>query len=825
MQVAAPGTHVDDVACTHRELARGIGVLAAVLAGVALVFWVAANWPRMTPDARLTGVQGVLALLSCLAAGLAWRGRRGTGVVTGLAGLATGALLALVGQIYQTGADAWPLFLHWAVLILPWVALVRDGVLTLLWAALLNLALWLWLGALEPARPWLWALDGLPGFWPLVLNAVLLALAEWLLPFWHDPWRLLRRVLAAMTLAWAVALVAQAVWMDREDVAGLLLGGCVILGVYAAYARWRPDPAVAALAMLAGIGVVGCLLAPQVDSLPGLFGLAALLLILGLWAARHVLRLYRGPAPAEAAPGGVAAGVRPDPAAVPWAVTALRMGILVPVVLLLGAWVALSFDLDSATETLGAGVLLLVPGLCLGHWSARAVVRESGEVLTVLGLLLCAGGAIWLSLGGPGDGRDLALAVLLAAGGLAYAALRAFAVRLAVAGLTLGTVYWLTLPDALRLGHPDRLDALSGLGADGRLAVLLLAGSLAWIASLSPVRRSLWRPFAWAAWGLAAGLAAVQAFWLEWFDAPWMAPGMGGLLLCAVWPGVLLLAWMVTRWPRQGRGWPRAAAVGLGLAGLGWLQAPLCAVALTGWVLGRWAGNRRLQAAAVLAGLAGLALFYLDETAGTLLDKALTLGLTALWLGVLAAILVRAWRPAVPAPGRPLRAGWWRPAGLLAGGVLVLVTAQVQVHHYETILAQGRPVVLALAPVDPRSLMQGDYMALDYAVRREAEAGLQDAAARASSGRGWLPLRADAQGVWQLAGVPVFTDAAPAAEAGLVVLAFHWRDGRIDFGARSWFFPEGQGDRYARAQYGVLRVAEDGTALLAGLLDADQVPL
>ncbi|MBV1911339.1 MAG: DUF2157 domain-containing protein, partial [Kangiellaceae bacterium] len=34
--------------------------------------------------------------------------------------LLTGALLALVGQTYQTGADPWQLFASWAFLILPW---------------------------------------------------------------------------------------------------------------------------------------------------------------------------------------------------------------------------------------------------------------------------------------------------------------------------------------------------------------------------------------------------------------------------------------------------------------------------------------------------------------------------------------------------------------------------------------------------------------------------------------------------------------------------------------------------------------------------------
>ena len=42
-----------------------------------------------------------------------------------LLSLLTGALLALSGQVYQTGADTFELFAWWAVLILPWVLVSR----------------------------------------------------------------------------------------------------------------------------------------------------------------------------------------------------------------------------------------------------------------------------------------------------------------------------------------------------------------------------------------------------------------------------------------------------------------------------------------------------------------------------------------------------------------------------------------------------------------------------------------------------------------------------------------------------------------------------
>ncbi|MBN9401671.1 MAG: DUF2157 domain-containing protein, partial [Burkholderiales bacterium] len=505
-------------------------------AGGALVFWVAANWPRMTPDARLAGVQGTLGLLVVLAAGLAWRGNRWAEPMAGLAALATGALLALVGQIYQTGADAWELFLAWAVLILPWLAAVRSWFLALLWAALLNLALWLFLDGTSPSAWWRWGAPVPPSAWLLGLDGVLLALAECLRPVWRDPWRLIRRALAAATLAWAVAVAAQGAVLDGAGDAGLLALGLVpVLAVYGVHARWRPDPAVAALALLAGIGVVGFVLAPYVDSLEGLLGLALLVLALGLWAARHALRLRAevpsaveavsasaGDGRADAAnPDSTPGAARADADDAPWYITALRIGILVPVVLLLGVWVAIGLELDSAADALSAGLLLMLPGLWIGRRAAGATWREVGGVLTVLGLLLCAGGA-WLMA--DEGARGSSVPILLAAGVAAYAGTRQLPVRLAAAGLTLSLGCWLTMPVDFLFRWGGGPEAAWAAGLAWRLAALLALGAAAWIGSLAVARRALWRPLAWAALATAAGLAVLLSLEARIPPGSWLSP-------------------------------------------------------------------------------------------------------------------------------------------------------------------------------------------------------------------------------------------------------------------------------------------------------------
>ena len=56
------------------------------------------------------------------------------------------------------------------------------------------------------------------------------------------------------------------------------------------------------------------------------------------------------------------------------------------------------------------------------------------------------------------------------------------------------------------------------------------------------------------------------------------------------------------------------------------------------------------------------------------------------------------------------------------GALLVLGVVNAAIVGKETIKREGDTVYLPLAPVDPRSLMQGDYMALRFTLVRELEA-------------------------------------------------------------------------------------------------------
>jgi uncharacterized membrane-anchored protein len=154
-----------------------------------------------------------------------------------------------------------------------------------------------------------------------------------------------------------------------------------------------------------------------------------------------------------------------------------------------------------------------------------------------------------------------------------------------------------------------------------------------------------------------------------------------------------------------------------------------------------------------------------------------------------------------------------RRALLAAGLALALGLPLGLVVQKERVLRSGRTVLLALAPVDPRSLMQGDYMSLAYDVARSLPP------AAAPDGR--IVLADDGRGVARL----VRVDAGEPLAAGEYLLRYRIRGGSVRLGAESLFFQEGTGDALAGARFGELRVDGQGGAVLVGLRDADLRPL
>lgn len=153
----------------------------------------------------------------------------------------------------------------------------------------------------------------------------------------------------------------------------------------------------------------------------------------------------------------------------------------------------------------------------------------------------------------------------------------------------------------------------------------------------------------------------------------------------------------------------------------------------------------------------------------------------------------------------------------IGGLVVVLLVFNGLIIGKESLRRSGRTVFLALAPVDPRSLMQGDYMRLDYAVTRDL-GSIGDRALAA----GALIVQLDARGVASFTRIDDGTEPGPS-ECRLKVRRGRWD--RPAVAPDSFMFQEGQGEIFARARFAELRVDGAGNVVLAGLRDEHLKPL
>ncbi len=156
---------------------------------------------------------------------------------------------------------------------------------------------------------------------------------------------------------------------------------------------------------------------------------------------------------------------------------------------------------------------------------------------------------------------------------------------------------------------------------------------------------------------------------------------------------------------------------------------------------------------------------------------------------------------------------------LVAGALLVLGAVNYSIAGKERIKRNGEVIFLDLAPVDPRSLMQGDYMTLRFRLATDIQSSLPRNAAGDKPREGeqrLADINLDSRRVASLArmGTPTHK------------VRYRIRQDAVWIGTNAFFFEEGSDQRYARARFGEFRLDKDtGEAVLVGLRDANLSPL
>jgi len=160
---------------------------------------------------------------------------------------------------------------------------------------------------------------------------------------------------------------------------------------------------------------------------------------------------------------------------------------------------------------------------------------------------------------------------------------------------------------------------------------------------------------------------------------------------------------------------------------------------------------------------------------------------------------------------KPITFTQWFSFGML---LFILALVNFNIYQKEDILKNGQIILLKLAPKDPRSLMQGDYMRLRFAIENSL---LKTIDANNNALNQYAVVTLDKN---QVATFSYLFDQKPLQKQQ-VKIQFRLRQHKIRLATHAFFFEEGTAQLYNSAQYGEFRVDKNGKMLLNNLRDKD----
>ena len=171
-----------------------------------------------------------------------------------------------------------------------------------------------------------------------------------------------------------------------------------------------------------------------------------------------------------------------------------------------------------------------------------------------------------------------------------------------------------------------------------------------------------------------------------------------------------------------------------------------------------------------------------------------------------------------------------RKAAILAILAIFFAGFVFSVVRMENLRANGADALFPLAPVDPRALLMGDYMALDFMVNRAISQALHEKHGETFRKKANNPM----------SGTAVISAAKPAGDnndiafaafvrlddgtplaPGELRLAFKVRNRGVRTVSSAFYFQEGTAAAYEQARFGRVKVEGYGKTLLLALCDKD----
>lgn len=480
----------------------------------------------------------------------------------------------------------------------------------------------------------------------------------------------------------------------------------------------------------------------------------------------------------------------------------------------IGGWFAALFLLISIATLISPiikhpwmyGLLGLVMNFATFHhyWSHQKV--HGSSFLRQLFLALSLAGQFMVSfaiveiLGWKVSGLFLIMALYQA---VLVAVMHDFVHRLMSALFAVTLIFW---------GHSALL--VTGVGG----ALLALAMIWLWFDKVGwQAEKNLYEPLAYAAVLSLVGLN-IQA--LNWY---WqLGKQADGWLLSygeIISGGLHLLAFGFFYWrlqqnqmlPKSNRNRYWVVFVILGLGMLGFVIPGLSGATLL-LLLGFAVRQSQLLVLGALS-MVGFVSWYYYQLDLTLLTKARLLG----GLGVI--LLLTAWFGRQPSGARremPVKTSRGYLGIIVVTIIATLAVVNAGIIQKQRLIHHGDLVYLKLAPVDPRSLMQGDYMRLRFAIMNTAQSAQRsevDNSLPQLPEQGVITVDSDNIGQWH-----DFYH-GQTLQDNQYLMDLKWQRHRVGLSTDAYFFEEGTAQTFEQAEYGGFRMNHSGDSVLVGLYD------
>ena len=782
-----------------------------------------------------------------------------------------GGLFALVGQTYQTGADVWQLFAVWTLCQLPFLLLFPNVASALLFAATANVAFYLF-NEQNAYNSMCYA---------VLINTGFLVVSELFSKAFHDQhWRILPKVFLVLTFVNLFGLAVKIhdmyfyayAWgeLGSSSLSSLLIAIPALIALYV-YHKYRFDfinLIISVIALLGAYCFLAFLLIRGVEEgvVLGLIGF-----IFTVMAIKWLVKLYKQE--------------YPNNKKFHWAISILWMIALLIALVTIGVWLFFSLGLDASSAFI-VGILLF------GIAWLITLNKDKNEYTTILaGLffliansflgfyLLVKFDDFFLLLGyefseGSNFGIFISALIFTVIIIVSYKLMPNSLVRILL--VTQLLVFW-QISYNLYFHNYSLNNTWFNNTWFNKIQLLSSIVLFYWVMRPNQSARIHLKPIAWGTvlfslwisvpsymvfplvdYGLididiSSDVMPADAMSLDnvlqvlsrqfWSHFQFDVSHILYLLVCAL---PLIVYALMNKHSESKHTEAVLILLVLTLFALGFVGIPVILYLTALLLLVYWTDSRAFFGLLVFAFVVYLSGFYYQFSIPLLYKGVLLVSFAVIFAIVTLFLHARYKAPSQSAVEN--HSVFKAPIWLVGVFVIALLGAvNYKVQQFEDVLATGKPVVLKIAPVDPRSLMQGDYMVLNYAILSEFQqsqvlletneslessepidavesneatetTGIDESSP--SGKKAYILVHLDKNHV------ATFCEAQSEIPTDFkhctpnVYLPIRYKGWIPELPSQDYFFAEGKGEYYAQAEYAEYRF-KDGILLLARLLDKD----